>query len=203
MTEEQRERKKVYRHRDDVKAADREYQQEYRERHKAAAKEYQQEYRERHKAATKEYREKNRDRIIACKKEYRENNKDRIKARRKEYSRRSGVRLANALRARVRKILKGYKSAPSLCFVGIADKANPLEFLWQYLEKQFKPGMTRENHGKWHVDHIRPCASFDLIDPQQQRDCFHYSNLQPLWASENISKGVKDYEDWLVEKKSA
>lgn len=61
-----------------------------------------------------------------------------------------------------------------------------------HLEAQFKPGMTWENYGpEWHVDHIRPCASFDLSDPAQQRACFHYTNLQPMWAAENLSKGAR------------
>ena len=51
--------------------------------------------------------------------------------------------------------------------------------------------MTKYNHGLWHVDHIRPCASFDLSKPKQQKICFHYTNLQPLWAHENSSKGAK------------
>ena len=57
-----------------------------------------------------------------------------------------------------------------------------------HLEQQFAEGMTWENHGEWHIDHIRPCASFDLTDPEQQRQCFHYTNLQPLWAEDNRRK---------------
>jgi hypothetical protein len=51
--------------------------------------------------------------------------------------------------------------------------------------------MTWENRSKWHVDHIRPCASFNLFDPAQQAACFHFSNLQPLWAADNIRKSDK------------
>jgi hypothetical protein len=68
-----------------------------------------------------------------------------------------------------------------------------IEELWKHLEKKFKPGMTKENHGKWHVDHIIPCAIFDLSKPEEQIKCFHYTNLQPLWAIDNIRKG-KIYE---------
>jgi len=66
-----------------------------------------------------------------------------------------------------------------------------LEFLKKYLESKFTEGMTWENYGKygWHIDHIRPCASFDLSDPEQQKQCFHYSNLQPLWWRDNYIKG--------------
>ena len=64
------------------------------------------------------------------------------------------------------------------------------EHLRAYLEAQFEPGMSWENYGRdgWHVDHIRPCASFDLTDPAQQRECFHFANLQPLWAADNLAK---------------
>lgn len=65
--------------------------------------------------------------------------------------------------------------------------------LMRHLEAQFQPGMNWENYGYrgWHIDHIRPCASFDLTDPAQQRECFHFTNLQPLWAEQNIRKGAR------------
>lgn len=64
------------------------------------------------------------------------------------------------------------------------------EELRQHLVSQLRDGMTLENHGKvWHIDHIRPCSSFDLSDPNQAILCFHYSNLQPLFADENLRKG--------------
>jgi len=61
-------------------------------------------------------------------------------------------------------------------------------FLRGYIEAKFEIGMTWENYGEWHVDHIIPCAGFDLRNPEAQKECFHYSNLQPLWAEENLSK---------------
>lgn len=64
-------------------------------------------------------------------------------------------------------------------------------FLKGYLEAKFKEGMTWENHGEWHIDHIKPCASFNLLDEKEQNACFHYTNLQPLWKTENLSKGSK------------
>lgn len=57
-----------------------------------------------------------------------------------------------------------------------------------HLERQFTDGMSWDNYSEWHIDHIRPCASFDLTDPAQQCECFHYTNLQPLWAEDNLRK---------------
>jgi hypothetical protein len=64
--------------------------------------------------------------------------------------------------------------------------------LMDRIESQWQPGMNWENFGrgvgKWSLDHRRPCASYDLRDEEQQRQCFHYSNIQPMWFSENCSK---------------
>jgi len=59
-----------------------------------------------------------------------------------------------------------------------------------HLESLFQPGMTWANRGEWEIDHIRPCASFNLLDPEQQRCCFHFTNLQPLWKAQNRQKGA-------------
>jgi hypothetical protein len=64
-----------------------------------------------------------------------------------------------------------------------------MEYLREYIESKFQRGMTWENHGSgWHIDHIVPCAAFDFTQPDQILQCFHYTNLQPLWAHENLSK---------------
>ena len=95
-------------------------------------------------------------------------------------------RLKSRVRARVSSALVGRsKSARTMELL-----ACTIEELWAHLERQFKPGMTRENYGEWHVDHIIPLDRYDLADPEQQRRAFHWSNTQPLWASENISKGA-------------
>lgn len=62
--------------------------------------------------------------------------------------------------------------------------------LISWLKARFQPGMTMENYGSyWHVDHAISCKSFDLTKPEEQKKCFHYTNLQPLEGSKNISKG--------------
>ncbi len=66
-----------------------------------------------------------------------------------------------------------------------------VEELMAHIEKQFRPGMTWENRRTWHIDHKKPCAAFNLTDPDEQIACFHFSNLQPLWAIENFRKGAK------------
>ncbi len=69
----------------------------------------------------------------------------------------------------------------------------PIELVRSHIESQFKPGMTWENHGKhgWHIDHVKPLASFNLTDKEQVRQAGHYTNLAPLWAYDNWSKGAK------------
>jgi hypothetical protein len=65
------------------------------------------------------------------------------------------------------------------------------KFFAVYIEKQFKPGMTWENYGEWHIDHIRPWASIDMNNKEEVDMCRHYTNLRPLWAYENLEKGGK------------
>ena len=97
-------------------------------------------------------------------------------------------KIASTLRSRFRKVIKrGAKIASAIELLGCS-----VEDFWIYLESKFEAGMTRENMGKvWHIDHIIPCAIFDLTKPEHQRRCFHFSNLQPLFAKDNLSKGKK------------
>lgn len=94
-------------------------------------------------------------------------------------------RISTTLRGRIRCALKGIaKSKSTEALLNIS-----FEKFKTYLEQLFQPGMSWDNYGEWHIDHIIPCAHFDLTDPYQQRICFHYLNMRPLWANENIAKG--------------
>lgn len=98
-------------------------------------------------------------------------------------------RLMDNLRGRVNIALRrhnAFKWKSTAKLIGCSVK-----YLMKHLEKQFKPGMSWQNRNEWHVDHIIPCHAFNLTNPEQQKKCFHYTNLQPLWAAENYSKGKK------------
>ena len=86
----------------------------------------------------------------------------------------------------------------TLKYQGVKKNARTMELigcdipvLIKHLETKFQGGMSWNNYGKWHVDHIKPVILFDLRDTNQQKKCFHYTNLQPLWAYDNLSKGDK------------
>lgn len=99
-------------------------------------------------------------------------------------------KIRNNLRRRVAHALKGEsKSAHTMELIGCS-----IEFLKEYIANKFTEGMSWDNYGEWHLDHIRPCSSFDLSDPIQQKECFCYKNLQPLWAIDNLKKAYK-YEN--------
>lgn len=98
--------------------------------------------------------------------------------------------LKNSLKNRYRMALTNVKSITGELLEHLGCS---IEEARMHIENQFQPGMTWENHGLhgWHIDHIRPVASFDLYDIEDRRKCFHYSNLQPLWAADNIAKSDK------------
>ena len=95
-------------------------------------------------------------------------------------------RLRKSVMNRIWSAMKGQRvnGVGSFSMVGC-----PVGFLRSYIEGKFEAGMSWDNYGEWHVDHIRPCASFDLSDKEQVIQCFNWRNLQPMWASENSSKG--------------
>ncbi len=131
---------------------------------------------------SREYRERNKEKVAIS---------DKLKFR-KYYKTDPVFRMTNMLRVRVSSMmrkLRADKQASTLDLLGI-----PAEEFVEHLKSKFKKGMTLKNYGEWHIDHIIPCASFDLTKESEQKKCFHYTNLQPLWAKDNLSKGCK--LDW-------
>lgn len=110
----------------------------------------------------------------------------RAERRRKGILSNPSLRIRNSISARMWSALKGKTDGALFSRLGYSP-----EDLVTHLSSLFDDGMSWENYGKWHVDHIKPCASFDLTDKDQFDACWRLSNLQPLWASENIRKGAK------------
>lgn len=97
----------------------------------------------------------------------------------------NSFRIADNLRRRVNSALHGKsKSSSTTKLLGCS-----IESLLDYLKERFVDGMEIENYGEvWEIDHIVPCAKFDLSVPQEQLSCFHYTNLQPLFINDNRKK---------------
>jgi len=97
--------------------------------------------------------------------------------------------IERVLRERMKNSLKGkLKSDTTLALLGCSTN-----FFISHLESKFKEGMSWSNYGNgegtWNIDHVIPCAKFILSIMEQQKECFHWSNLQPMWQNENRSKG--------------
>jgi hypothetical protein len=139
--------------------------------------------------AAKRYAQRNPDKIAARWANYYRNNKYRLNRRAQEdLQHRLRVLLRGRLHSYLRCDRTRIKSGST-----VKDLGCSISDLISYLESKFQPGMSWGNRGTrgWHVDHIRPLASFDLSDRAQFLQAFHYTNLQPLWAADNLRKGSK------------
>jgi hypothetical protein len=155
---------------------------------------------------SKKYQQLNKEKINQTQKEYYHNNKhywidnenrkeyckSYTKLNRKklnewsvtQYKTNPQFKLGMLLRQRFKSAIKGYKISQIENLIGCSVIECKL-----YLEKLFLPEMSWENHGEiWEIDHIKPCVSFDLTDINQQKECFHYSNLQPLFKTTKIAQ---------------
>lgn len=170
----------------------------YCEANKEKAKEYQKQYRkenkERIKANKREYYKANKEKHIANSIEYRKNNKEKVNAYSRKYMKTHSqhnptFKLLMNMRAIATRAVKqlglGKKPAKTQELFGCSA-----EELKSYIESLFLEGMTWQNHGQcgWHIDHIRPVSSFSAEEIMQVN---HYTNLQPLWALDNIKKSNK------------
>ena len=175
-----------------------EYQKEYYQKNRKQRLKYQKEYHKLHRNKNikqmKKYYRKNSKKLLYQSKIYRIfNKKQRTKQLTQKRKTDIKFKLLCNLRTRLCQALKrNSKRGSTLNLLGCS-----IEDFKIYLESKFKPGMTWDNHGRgfngkgmeeWHVDHITPCVNFDLSKESEQRKCFYYSNLQPLWAKENIKK---------------
>ena len=168
------------------------------------------------------YYQANRDTIIIRRREWNKSNRSIISVRtrlyresrtaeqkeqrkvkyniwlKKKMSTDPGFKLSRYLRSSLGAELKkrnAYKADRAIILTGCT-----ISELVKYIESLWLPGMNWDNHTKngWHIDHIKPIDTFDLTDYEQQRVCFHYSNLRPLWASDNLSR-PKDGSDIVVD----
>lgn len=151
----------------------------------------------------KDYKVLNRDKILAYKKKNREDNKEQIREYRKAWRLKNKEKISQQRKLYRQSYLKDPKNKLASSFRGQIKRALSHHYKrgsWKtllgcsvedckiYLESKFLEGMSWENHGTWHIDHIRPISSFPI---EELSKAFHYTNLQPLWAIDNLTKGAK------------
>jgi hypothetical protein len=117
------------------------------------------------------------------------NYSNRMRASRKRWKTNPGNRVRSNLSVRLYAAIMGNSRGSK--GVNLYDVIGcTIEQLRSHLELQFSHGMTWQNYGKWHVDHIIPCAAFDHTDKDQIKLCWNWQNLRPLWARRNLRKGA-------------
>lgn len=149
-------------------------------------------------AYQKEYREKNKEVVDAYKKAYNisyfpsyyKKNKPRILLYNNSYHEKrmkvdENFKIRKLLRSRFHHALKNnFKIESIINLLGCS-----IDSFKDFLSSQFLPEMNWNNHGEiWEIDHIKPCFLFDLTNPEEQKKCFHYTNMQPLFKTSDIAK---------------
>jgi hypothetical protein len=140
----------------------------------------------------KKHRMEHRDEILFREKQYRFKHKKEIRIAQSKYEKIKrkidpSFRMLKILRCRMNMALKDQRVKKTLHIVECLVCTS--EFFKNYIKSLFKHGMTLANDGirKWHLHHIKPCYTFDLVDPEQQKLCFHYTNTIPMWEDEHYS----------------
>lgn len=146
---------------------------------------------EKNKMDAKHWRDSNKDHRRKKISEYKKTVKFKIYKSLKDKKKRlenPGWRIAVNLRSRLSKALKRVSKTGS----AIRDLGCQIIELQLHLQSLFQPGMSWDNYGEWHIDHIKPLASFNLSDPEELKMACHYTNLQPMWAKDNRLKSNKE-----------
>lgn len=122
--------------------------------------------------------------------EYRATNRIALQSKRRQRVQASpSLKIKSNLRARIWKSIKAYGGKKSCSTEQLIGTTTDQFMAW--ISSQFSENMNWTNYGQWHIDHIIPCAAFDLTKRAQQLVAFNYQNLRPLWASANIRKGKR------------
>jgi hypothetical protein len=187
----------------DCKLCVKAYKKTYREANKDKIKAYREANKEKMNTYERAYREANKDKIREKRKEWREANKDKIKAyyeanKDKINENRNASRKERRKNDALYKVTHNTRSLIGRCFKnkGYTKKSKTYQILGctyeefkQHLERQFTKGMTWENYGDWHLDHIYPVSLAE--NEEELIKLNHYTNFQPLWAEENLKKSNK------------
>lgn len=142
----------------------------------------------------KEYVNSNKNKILDYQKEYHKINRSKLRVKQTAYVRNRlntdiKFKLAHGLRDRLRKAIKGNQKSGS----AISDLGCSIEKFKLWIEMNWQNDMSWDNYGVkgWHIDHKIPLDSFDLTNKEEFIKACHFSNLQPMWAKDNFSKGNK------------
>jgi len=168
------------------------YNKQYRQDNKEKSKQYYQDNKERLVKQQKQYYQDNKEECKKQQKQYRQDNKEKIAKRQRQYEKKRrandpAYRMIRNLRKGLWKAMSGNsKPKKTMELLGCSK-----EHLEHHLEAQFTDGMTLENYGEWQIDHIQAVSRFDHNEPEQVAVCWHYTNLQPMWAEDNIIKSNK------------
>jgi hypothetical protein len=148
---------------------------------KECRKEYNKSYYKDNQHIIKSYKQRNIEQIKDYQSEYMK------KYTFERYNKDESYRIKCVLRARIHGALKHTQNTKQNKTTDLIGCDYIL--LKHHLESRFKPEMNWDNHGDiWEIDHIVPCSNFDLSDPEQQKQCFHYTNLQPLFKTTFIAE---------------
>ena len=193
-SQENKEKLKEYRklHYQENKDKIKEYRQENKDKIKQYNKLYKQENNDEIKEYNKLYRQQeNKDKKKENYKLYRQENKDKINKYRRERNKTDVIyNIKNRIRSRICEAFtkKGYTKKSKTYQILGAD----FEIVKKHIERQFVKGMSWYNREEWHIDHIIPLASANTEEELIKLN--HYTNLQPLWAEDNLSKNDKIIE---------